>query len=111
MRESPARDGPLQVLIQPVEPAPVHLGGAHRIARKVTVHRSDALRGASWVYLQCLGGALPECMPQGLVALVPTPCTCIRRFAAARSRGADRLARAALRVRRLARRRGWLEPS
>jgi len=45
----------------------------------------------------------------GLVQ-VPTPCTCIRRFGAARSRGADRPARAALRVRRLTQ-GGWLEPS
>ena len=42
---------------------------------------------------------------------VPTPSTCIRRFAAARSRGADRPAHDALRVRRLTGRRGWLEPS
>src|SRR2546430_8377939 len=56
------------------------------------------------------GGALPvEGHHLGLVQ-VPTPCTCIRRFGAARSRGADRPARAALRVRRLTQ-GGWLEPS
>src|SRR5207249_12009669 len=36
-RPLPGRDGPLQVLIQPVDPAPVHVRRAYRIAGEMPV--------------------------------------------------------------------------